>query len=101
MLRIYDEFDLRNRVRIRRLSAVLLFVGGVVSGSYLSGEDSRAAEGAALPSVTGFSAPTLKLDERLRTQPQAASSPLAINLAFPPTAEVLTVSVRSETNRSR
>ena len=104
MLRIYDDLESHNRLRIRRLSAVLLFAGGLMAGSYLTQTDSGVAQAqppAASPAPE-LNAPALKLDERLRTPVYpAASSPLAINLAFPPTAEVLMVSVRSDTKRSR
>lgn len=103
MLRIYDELEVRSRLRFRRLTALLLFAGGLVAGSHLSNTNNGVAFAqtpAHLP-VDALIAPRLKLDEQLRTPLYSASSPLDISLAFPPTAEVLMVSVRSETKRSR
>lgn len=100
MLRIHDEFELQNRLRIRRLTALLLFASGLVVGRYLStSNDGMAmAQSPAAP----LKLAELKLDDRLRSLPNyGASPPDAISLAFPPTAEVLIVSVRSDTKRSR
>lgn len=101
MLRIYDELEVHSRLRIRRLSGLLLFVGGLMAGSHLTGATVASTPIPALLPVADLNAPRLKLDERLRLPNYSASSPLDISLAFPPTAEVLMVSVRSETKRSR
>ena len=37
MLRIYDESQFRNRTQLKRLQVIALFVGGTLSGAWLSG----------------------------------------------------------------
>ncbi len=37
MLRIYDESQFRNRTRLKRLQVLALFVGGTLSGAWISG----------------------------------------------------------------
>ncbi len=39
MLRIYDESQFRKRTRLKRLQVIALFVGGTLSGAWLTSTD--------------------------------------------------------------